>query len=100
MDEREFQNKYVNLRILKSVQEYLKSDTAASAAVYPIRVPDDLLLQLVKLQGAENADKTVHQIFKIGLTIWSEKLYNEVFGSQESLESFIELVKKRVRERR
>jgi hypothetical protein len=98
MDEREFQNKYVNLRILKSVQEYLKADTAASAAVYPIRVPDDLLFQLVKLQGAENADKTVHQIFKIGLSIWSEKLYNEVFGSQESLESFIELVKKRVRE--
>jgi hypothetical protein len=97
MDETEFQKKYVNLRILKSVQEYLKSDTASAAAVYPIRIPDDLLLQLVKMQGAEDTDQAIHQIFKIGLTIWSEKLYSEAFGSQESLESFIELVKKRMR---
>ncbi len=98
MDETEFQRKYFNLRVLKSVQEYLKSDTNSSTAIYPIRVPDDLLYQLVKLQGAENADKTIHHIFKLGLTIWSEKLYNEAFGSQESLESFIELVKERMKE--
>jgi hypothetical protein len=98
MDETEFQKKYLNLRILKSVQEYLKSDTNSSTAVYPIRVPDDLLFQLARVQGAENADKTIHQIFKIGLSIWSEKLYNEVFGSQQDLESFIELVKQRMRE--
>jgi len=98
MDETEFQKKYVNLRILKSVQEYLKSDTSSSAAVYPIRVPDDLLFQLTRTQGAEASDRTIHQIFKIGLSIWSEKLYNEAFGSQESLESFIKLVKRRMRE--
>jgi hypothetical protein len=98
MDEREFQEKYLNLRILKSVQEYLKSDSNSSTAVFPIRVPDDLLFQLVRVQGAENADKTIHQIFKIGLSIWSEKLYNEVFGSPRNLESFIELVKRRMRE--
>jgi hypothetical protein len=97
MDETEFQKKYVHLRILKSVQEYLKSDSMPSAAIYPIRVPDDLLYQLVKSQGAENADRTIHSIFKVGLTLWSEKLYSEVFGSQESLESFIDLVKQRMK---
>ncbi len=97
MDETEFQKKYINLRILKSVQEYLKLDNTSSTAIYPIRVPDDLLYQLLRSQGAENADKTIHSIFKIGLTLWSEKLYNEAFGSQESLESFIELVKQRMK---
>jgi len=37
----------------------------------------------------------IHQIFRLGLSIWSEKLYNSVFGSQRNLEDFIELVKKR-----
>jgi hypothetical protein len=98
MDEEEFKTKYVHLRILKSIQQYLKADTEEGAAVYPIRVPDDLLYQLVKLHGADMADKTIHQIFQLGLTAWSEKLYNEVFGTQRSLESFIDLLKKGTKE--
>lgn len=98
MDEEEYNRKYVNLRILKSIQEYLKSKSDSSSAVYPIKVPDDLLYQAARLQGAESADKLIHKIFRIGLTLWSEKLYNDVFGSEESLEDFIELVKKRTKE--
>lgn len=98
MDEEEYTRKYVNLRILKSIQEYLKSENDSSTAVYPIKVPDDLLYQAARLQGAESADKLIHRIFKMGLTVWSGKLYNEVFGSEESLEEFIEIVKKRAKE--
>ena len=98
MDEEEFKTKYVHLRILKSIQQYLKANTEESAAVYPMRVPDDLLYQLVKLHGADQADRIIHQIFQLGLTAWSEKLYNEVFGSQRSLETFIDLLKKRTEE--
>ncbi len=95
MDEQEFRKKYVNLRILKSIQEYLKPDKETSTAVYPIRVPDELLYQVVKLQGPENADKLIHHIFELGLGVWSEKQYSEVFGSEKDLEQFIELVKER-----
>jgi hypothetical protein len=98
MDEEEFRKKYYHLRILKSVQEYLKADTNAAAAVYPVRVPEQLLYQLVKSEGAENADQVIHKIFKAGLTAWSEKMYQEVFGSQENLETFIELLKKKTTE--
>lgn len=98
MDEEEYKSKYTNLRILKSIQEYLKSDEEAPMAVYPINVPDDLLYQVVKIQGTESADKLIHHIFELGLKIWSEKLYQEAFGSQESLEEFIELVKRRTKE--
>ncbi len=98
MDEKEYKSKYVNLRILKSIQEYLKSGDTAPTAVYPIRVPDDLLYQVVKAQGTENADQLIHHIFELGLKIWSEKLYHEAFGSQENLEEFIELVKRRTKE--
>ena len=98
MDEEEYNKKYVNLRILKSIQEFLKEEGGSPTAIYPIKVPDDLLYQAVKLQGPENADKLIHHIFKLGLTLWSEKLYNDAFGSQEDLEKFIELVKKRVKE--
>jgi len=98
MDEEEYQNKYMNLRILKSVQEYLKTDTNPSTAVYPMRIPDDLLYQVLKLQGPDKVDKVVHHIFKLGLAVWSEKLYTEVFGSQETLEDFIEVMKKRTKE--
>ena len=97
MEEDEYQQKYVNLRILKSVQEYLKSREDSSTALYPINVPDDLLYQVIKEHGADNADKLVHHIFEMGLAIWSEKLYHEVFGSRENLESFIELVKRRTK---
>jgi hypothetical protein len=95
MDEEEFRKKYYHLRMLKSVQEYLKADTNAAAAVYPVRVPEHLLYQLVKTEGPEKADEVIHKIFKAGLMAWSEKTYQEVFGSQENLETFIELLKKR-----
>jgi hypothetical protein len=95
VDEEEFQKKYYHLRILKSVQEYLKADTNAAAAVYPVRVPEELLYQIVKSEGPETADQVIHRIFKAGLTAWSERMYQEVFGSQENLETFIELLKKR-----
>ena len=98
MDEEEYNKKYVHLRILKSVQEYLKSDSDSSKSVYPIQVPDDLLLQVLKLHGPKNADKLIHHIFKLGLTLWNEKLYDDVFGSPDALQSFIELVKKRSKE--
>jgi len=98
MDEEEYNKKYVNLRILKSIQQYLKSKGDSQIALYPIRVPDDLLYQAARLQGAESADKLIHKIFRMGLTLWSEKLYNDVFGSEESLEEFIELVKERNKE--
>jgi len=98
MDEEEFNRKYVNLRILKSIQDYLKTDGTSRTAVYPIKVPEDLLYQVLKLQGAENADGLIHHIFKLGLSLWSEKSYSDVFGSEQSLETFIELVKKRNKE--
>jgi len=94
MDKEEYTSKYQNLRILKSIQEYLKSDENKSTAVYPIRVPDDLLYQTLKLKGPKDTDKVIHHIFKLGLSIWSEQLFTTVFGSQQDLEDFIELVKK------
>lgn len=97
MDEQEYEKKYVHLRVLKSVRDYLKTDKDSSNAVYPIGVPDDLLYQVLKLHGAEKADKLIHHIFEVGLTLWSEVLYREVFGSKKSLEKFIELVKQRNR---
>jgi hypothetical protein len=98
MDKEEYKNKYMNLKILKSVQEYLKSDENKHTAVYPIRVPDELLYQTLQAKGAKNVDSIIHYIFKLGLTIWSEKQYNTVFGSHQSLEEFIELLKKQNQE--
>jgi hypothetical protein len=100
MDEGEYKIKYANLRILKSIQDYLREEREGETqtALFPIRVPDDFLCQVVKLQGTESADELIHQIFRLGLTIWSEKLYQGVFGSQRNLEEFIELVKQRTRE--
>ena len=95
MDEEEYHRKYVHLRILKSIQEYLSSDSDKPTAVYPIRVPDDLLYQVTGSEGAESTDTLLHHIFRLGLTLWSDKLYNDEFGSQQSLEEFIQLVKKR-----
>lgn len=95
MDDEEFKNKYVHLRILKSIQQYLKAETEGSSAVYPIRVPDDFLYQLVKLYGPEKSDQLIHDIFKLGLSAWSDKLYSDVFGSQKGLETFIDLLKRK-----
>ena len=94
MEKEEYNKKYLNLKILKSIQEYLKSDDNDHTAVFPIRVPDELIYQTLKSKGAKNADTIIHHIFKLGLSIWSEKQYNTVFGSQQSLEEFIELLKK------
>jgi hypothetical protein len=98
MDEKEYNRKYIHLRILKSVQEYLKSSDVSSTALYPIRVPDELLYRHLGLHGAERVDELIHQIFKMGLSRWSEELYQDIFGSQQDLEDFIELVKNRNRE--
>ncbi len=98
MNEEEYQRKYVNLRILKDIQEYLKPDAESHTAVYPIKVPNELLYQTAQHQGAENADRLVHHIFELGLSLWSERQYSDVFGSEEELEAFIELVKERNRE--
>ena len=95
MDEAEYKKKYANLRILKSIQEYLKSENDAVTSVYPINVPNDLLLQSLKSQGAKNADDLINYIFKLGLTIWSEKLYQDEFGTTSALCSFIDIVKNR-----
>ena len=95
MDEEEYKNKYTNLRILKSIQNYLKSEGDSSTSVYPINVPEDLLLQVLISQGAKGADDLIHHIFRLGLIIWSEKLYADVFGSTDALRAFIEILKKR-----
>ena len=95
MDEEEYSWKYANLRVLKSVQDFIKEENSSATAVYPISVPDDLLYQVLKLQGPDNTDQLISHIFKLGLTFWSEKLFNDVFGSEKSLEEFIELVRKR-----
>ena len=95
MDEKEYTDKYVNLRILKSIQEYLKADNDTSESVYPVRVPEDFVYLVLKMQGPDNVDKLIHHIFRLGLDTWSDRLYNEAFGSQRDLEEFIELVKKR-----
>lgn len=97
MDQEEFDRKYVNLRVLKSIQEYLKTGGESSTAVFPIRVPEDLLYQVLKIQGPDNADKLIHHIFRLGLDIWSEEFFKEAFGTQENLEQFIQMVKKRSR---
>jgi len=95
MDEKEYNKKYTHLRILKSVQDYLRTDSESSTSIYPIKVPDDLLLQVLKLDGPEGADRLIHHIFKLGLTLWNEKLYDDEFGSPDALNEFINLVKRR-----
>ncbi len=95
MDQEEYNRKFVNLRVLKSIQEYLKIEGDPSTAVYPIKVPQDLLYQVLKIQGPDNAYKLIHHIFRLGLDIWSDEFFNEAFGSQQNLEQFIEIVKNR-----
>jgi hypothetical protein len=95
MDEAEYKRKYANLRVLKDVQDYLKRDDEGSGTVYPVRVPHELVYQMLKLRSADHVDQLIHQIFRLGLTQWSERLYESEFGSEEGLERFIELMKKR-----
>ena len=95
MDEEEFKKKYTNLMILKSVQDYLKTESDSSDSVYPVRVPDELFMQVLKLDGPEGLDRIIHHIFKLGLTLWNENLYDNEFGSPDALNEFIDMVKRR-----
>ncbi len=95
MDEQEYKKKYTNLMILKSVQDYLKTDSESSESVYPVKVPDELFMQVLKIDGPEGLDRIVHHIFKMGLSLWNEKLYDNEFGSPAALNEFIDLVKRR-----
>lgn len=95
MNEEEHKKKYLTVKILKNIQEYLKTGSSTETAVYPIKVPDYLLYHVLKMKGPEEADKLIDHIFKLGLGVWSERKFNDVFGSSQELEAFIELVKKR-----
>lgn len=93
MEQREFDKKVINLKILKSVQEYMKNEGDQNTALYPIRVPNDFLVQILKMQGPDNVDKLIHHIFRLGLEIWSDDFFSHAFGSQEDLQQFIDQVK-------
>lgn len=93
MDEQEYKKKYTNLMILKSVQDYLKSDSESSDSVYPVKIPDELFTRVLRLEGPEGLDRIVHHIFKLGLTLWNERLYDNEFGSPAALNEFIDIVK-------
>lgn len=95
MDEEEYKKKYTNLMILKSVQDYLKTDSDSSDSVYPVRIPDELFMQVLRLDGPEGLDRIIHHIFKLGLTLWNENLYDSEFGSPAALNEFIDMVKRR-----
>ena len=95
MDEEEYKKKYTNLMILKSVQDYLKSDSDSSDSVYPVKVPDELFMQVLRLDGPKGLDRIIHHIFKLGLTQWNENLYDNEFGSPAALNEFIAMVKRR-----
>ena len=95
MDEEEYQRKYIHLRILKGIQDYLKTEGTEDTAIHPIRVPNEFLYQLVRLRGAEEADEVIHKIFQMGLRAWSELLYAQEFGSERRLEAFIQRVRER-----
>jgi hypothetical protein len=95
VDDQEYKKKYTNLMILKSVQDYLKTDCESSGSVYPIKVPDELFAQVLRLDGPEGLDRIIHHIFKMGLSLWNEKLYDNEFGSPAALNEFIDMVKHR-----
>ena len=94
LDEQEYNLKYVGMRILKSVQEYLKVEDPDEAALYPIKVPGELLYHFAELRSTEEADRVVHTIFRLGLKLWADKFFEEVFGSTKELEGFIGIIKK------
>lgn len=97
MEEETYERKYFILRVLKGIQEYLKSPNGGETALYPIRFPNDFLIQILKQEGTAFADDLVHEIFQVGLKVWAERLYMEEFGSPLALESFIDEVKERQR---
>jgi len=93
MGEEEYRRKYVILRILKSIQKYLKNPNNGEKALYPIHVPNDFLIQVLRNEGTAFADDLIHEIFRLGLKSWADQLYCGVFGTTKSLESFIAEVK-------
>jgi hypothetical protein len=95
VDEEEYKKKYKNLMILKNVQDYLKTDGESSDSVYPVKVPDELFMQVLKLDGPEGLDRIINHIFKLGISLWYEKLYDNEFGSPAALNDFIDTVKRR-----
>ncbi len=94
MDQQEYNLKYVSMRILKSIQEYLKAEEPGNGASYTIKVPDELLYYIAKMQSRDEADRIIYAIFRQGLKLWADKLFDEVFGSGKKLESFIDLIQK------
>jgi len=98
MNKEEYDNKYFILRLLKSIQDFLKKENDTATAVYPIKVPDDFLYQILKVRGPEEADKLIAQIFKLGLELWSEQAFIDGFGSSRKVEEFVKLLKERSKE--
>ena len=94
MKTEDYGRKYVALRILKSIQEYLKFGNHKADAIYPIHVPNDFLVQIVKHHGSQFADELINEVFQIGLKVWAERFYLEVFEGPENLEAFVEEVRK------
>jgi hypothetical protein len=94
METEDYSRKYAALRILKSIQEYLKGGNHKTNAIYPIYVPNDFLVQLVKNHGSQFADELINEVFQIGLKVWAEQFYLEVFEGPENLEAFVEEVRK------
>jgi hypothetical protein len=82
--------KYVALKILKSIQEYLTSDNHETDAVYPIQVPRDLLIQIVKYHGSRIADELINEMFQVGLKVWAEQFYLDVFEPPENPDPFLD----------
>jgi hypothetical protein len=93
MKEEDWYRKYSALKILKSIQEYLKSGNHNNHAVYPINVPNELLAEVLKHQGPEWTDELINDVFRIGLKTWAEEFYLEVFERPENLERFVGEVK-------
>jgi hypothetical protein len=93
MDENDYNKKYRALRILKSIQDYSKPGYEPPTSVYPIKIPRDFLLQTLRIHGPKDSDSLIHSIFKLGLNLWSEALYQNTFGSTDSLQKFIDMVK-------
>ncbi len=99
MDEKEYRKRYIKLRLLKSIQDHLKNDSEESM-LYPVKVPNDMLFQLLRSKGPDSVDKLMQGIFRRGLSQWCEDLYKNEFRTEKNLEAFIKLVKERNKESR
>jgi len=54
----------------------------------------ELLYHIAELRSTEEADRVVHTLFRLGLKLWADKFFEEVFGSAKELEGFIGIMKK------